>query len=61
MDNEVLRNNVNVFIERINKLMVKLDDAIENNDTDEQRTALEAIVGNVDILKAALEDPDSKD
>jgi hypothetical protein len=54
-DNELLRNNVDVFLDRMNDLLVKLSEAIENDDTDEQRTVLEAIVGNVDILKAALQ------
>ena len=56
MDDDALRGNVEVFIERMNDVLMKLSEAIESDDLDAQRTALEAIVGNVDILKAALEE-----
>ena len=49
------------FIRRINHVLEELHNAIENKDTDDQHSALAAIVGLVEMLKTELKYGDDED
>ena len=49
------------FIRRINHVLEELHNAIENKDTDDQHSALAAIVGLVEMLKTEIKYGDDDD
>jgi hypothetical protein len=57
----VLRDAVQQFIVRMEDILLRLDDAIAAADVDAQNAAFEAIVGLVEMLKSAAEEPTVED
>jgi hypothetical protein len=53
-DDAELRDAVNDFIARVSDLLIRMHNAIEDDDLDEQRMILEALVGCTEQLKQAL-------
>jgi hypothetical protein len=56
-----LRDAVQQFIVRMEDILLRLDDAISAADVDAQHAAFEAIVGLVEMLKSAAEEPTVED
>jgi HPt (histidine-containing phosphotransfer) domain-containing protein len=56
-----LRDAVQQFIVRMEDILLRLDDAIAAADVDAQHAAFEAIVGLVEMLKSAAEEPTVED
>jgi hypothetical protein len=57
----ILRDAVQTFIVRMEDILLRLDDAIAAADVDAQSAAFEAIIGLVEMLKSAAEEPTVED
>jgi hypothetical protein len=55
-----LQQSTRQFVERVNHVLEKLHNAIEDRDVDEQHAALAAIVGLVEMLRSEIEHGDEE-